>query len=308
MGAKSIIGSLVRAVKRPLYRRPRIVMTLLCRDEEDIVGYNIAYHLAQGVDFIVAMDNGSADRTPAMLERFAKLGKLHLIHEPRHIHDQSTWVTGMARMAATRFDADWVINNDADEFWSAAGTTLRAALAAVPADVPSLSVPRIDMLPPQAVDAKFYEAMTLHMATREAIDGGRPLPKACHRAFADIHIADGNHFASRGGARLPESTGHPLRIFHFPIRSPAQLERKIRQGVAALEANPRLPASTGRHWRKLHHDYLTTGRLEKYYLEQAPGAERRAHRCRRSRIGAPAFRIFVKLLRENRAKTDRVEI
>jgi hypothetical protein len=209
-----------------------------------------------------------------MLERFAKLGKLHLIHEPRHIHDQSTWVTRMARMAATRFDADWVINNDADEFWSAAGATLRGALAAVPADVPSLSVPRIDMLPPQAVDARFYEAMTVHMATREAIDGGRSLPKACHRGFADIHIADGNHFTSRGGARLPESTGHPLRILHFPIRSLAQFERKIRQGVAALEANPRLPASTGRHWRNLHRDYLATGRLEEYYLARAPGAER----------------------------------
>lgn len=274
MRVKSIIGSLVRAAKRPFYRRPRIVMTLLCRDEEDIVGYNIAYHLAQGVDFIVAMDNGSIDRTPALLERFARLGKLHLIHEPRHIHDQSTWVTGMARMAATRFDADWVINNDADEFWSAPGTSLRAALAAVPADVPSLSVPRIDMLPARDGDARFYEAMTIHMATRAAIDGGKSPPKACHRAFADIHIADGNHFASRGGARLPESAGHPLRILHFPIRSRAQLERKIRQGVAALAANPRLPASTGRHWRNLHRDYLTTGRLEDYYLEHAPSAER----------------------------------
>lgn len=274
MGAKSIIRSLVRAVKRPFYRRPRIVMTLLARDEEDIVGYNIAYHLAQGVDFVIAMDNGSLDRTPALLERFARLGKLHLIHEPRHIHDQSTWVTGMARMAASRFDADWVINNDADEFWIAPGTSLRAALAAVPADVPSLSVPRIDMLPPREGETRFYEAMTVHTATREAIDGGKSLPKACHRAFADVHIADGNHFASRGGARLPESTGHPLRILHFPIRSQTQLERKIRQGVAALESNPRLPASTGRHWRTLHRDYLATGRLGEYYLEHAPGPER----------------------------------
>lgn len=274
MSVTSIIGSLVRAAKRPFYRRPRIVMTLLCRNEEDIVGYNAAYHLAQGVDFIVAMDNGSTDRTPALLARFAKLGKLHLIHEPRHIHDQSTWVTGMARMAATRFDADWVINNDADEFWAAPGTTLRAALAAVPRDVASLSVPRIDMLPPRDGGAKFYEAMTIHLATCEAIDGGRSLPKVCHRAYADIHIADGNHFASRGGARLPEGGGHPLRILHFPIRSLAQLERKIRQGVAALEANPRLPVSTGRHWRNLHRDYLSTGQLEEYYLERAASAER----------------------------------
>jgi hypothetical protein len=64
MTLKSLARSLVRMAKRPFRRRPRIVMTLLCRDEEDIVGYNIAYHLAQGVDFVIATDNASQDRTP----------------------------------------------------------------------------------------------------------------------------------------------------------------------------------------------------------------------------------------------------
>ena len=67
MKPRSIARSLVRLVKRPLRRRPRIVMTLLCRDEEDIIGYNIAYHLAQGVDFVIATDNASRDRTPLVL-------------------------------------------------------------------------------------------------------------------------------------------------------------------------------------------------------------------------------------------------
>jgi hypothetical protein len=72
MTPKSIARSLVRMAKRPFRRRPRIIMTLLCRDEEDIIGYNIAYHLAQGVDFVIVTDNASRDRTPRLLERFVK--------------------------------------------------------------------------------------------------------------------------------------------------------------------------------------------------------------------------------------------
>ena len=41
MKPSSIVRSLARMVKRALPRRPRIVMTVLCRDEEDIIGYNI---------------------------------------------------------------------------------------------------------------------------------------------------------------------------------------------------------------------------------------------------------------------------
>ena len=37
----------------------------------------------------------------------------------------------MARLAATEFGADWLINSDADEFWWPRGASLRDVLGAV---------------------------------------------------------------------------------------------------------------------------------------------------------------------------------
>ncbi len=273
MKPRSIARSLVRLVKRPLRRRPRIVMTLLCRDEEDIIGYNIAYHLAQGVDFVIATDNASQDRTPLLLERFARQGKLHLIREPSLTHDQAIWVTRMARMAARRFDADWVINNDADEFWLSRHGTLRAALEAVPRDADCLTVPHFDMPPPPASGKKFFEAMLVRRMDNKTIYGTPLQTNVCHRAYRDIRVADGNHSVMRRGHRLVERADHTLEFLHFPLRSMAQLERKIRQGAEALAANPQLGRGTGSHWQRVYRDYFVQGRLAEYYGERAPTSE-----------------------------------
>lgn len=270
----SIARSLIRRVKRPGRDQPRIIMTLLCRDEEDVIGYNVAYHLAQGIDFIIATDNASRDRTPRLLERFAREGRLHLIHEPALTHDQGTWVTRMARMAATRFDADWVINNDADEFWTSRAGTLRAALAAVPRDTECLAVPRSDMLPPRDATSRFFETMVVRRsANRSVHHGGVVGTKVCHRAYPDIRVKEGNHHVKRRGSRVPERSDHSLEILHFPLRSAEQLERKIRQGAEALSANTRVGPGAGRHWRRLYRDYLPTGGLDAYYMERAPTDE-----------------------------------
>ena len=79
----------------------KLVMTLLCRDEADILDANIRFHLGQGVDHIIAMNNLSRDETVDILQAYERSGVLTLINQEADTFDQDRWVTRMARMAAS---------------------------------------------------------------------------------------------------------------------------------------------------------------------------------------------------------------
>ena len=80
----------------------KLVMTLLVRDEEDIVRENLDFHLAQGVDQVIVTDNGSEDATVEILREYESQGALRLLLEPSDDYSQGRWVTRMARLAADR--------------------------------------------------------------------------------------------------------------------------------------------------------------------------------------------------------------
>ena len=77
----------------------KLVMTLLARDEADIVDDNVKFHLNAGVDFVLAMDNLSQDGTTEILESYARSGDLHLIRQDSEYLRQADWITEMGRMA-----------------------------------------------------------------------------------------------------------------------------------------------------------------------------------------------------------------
>ena len=82
----------------------KLVMTVLARNEADVIDAQLAFHLHAGVDFVVATDNRSDDGTTEILERYERAGVLHLVHEPADDMRQDEWVTRMARLAATEFE------------------------------------------------------------------------------------------------------------------------------------------------------------------------------------------------------------
>lgn len=233
-------------------------MTLLVRDEEDIVRANLDYHLDRGVDFVIATDNRSEDGTVAILEEYEARGVLRLIHEPDDDYAQGRWVTRMARLAATDHDADWVINNDADEFWCPTGGDLRTVLQSVPAGTDAVLVPRFNfVVPADGPDGPggdprpFFERMTVRYAEPfDPIKQGPVQPKMAHRAHPEARVLQGNHDVQwPGRGAVAEDVG--IEILHFPIRTEAQFANKIAKGGAAYERNRDVPERYGRRWRRL---------------------------------------------------------
>lgn len=243
----------------------RIVMTLLVRNEEDVVETSLRYHLAQGIDFIIATDNRSTDRTRQVLRHYADRGRVHLIEEGGDDYFQSRWVTRMARLAAERFAADWVINADADEFYYAEGGSLRDALAGIDARYGKVVIPRLNFHPRPETGEPFYQRLVVR-DTRSLDLFGNPLPpKVCHRGDPDVTVAFGNHDVTGGG--FEPSPAQPITIFHYPVRSYAQFESKIRLGGAAVARNRALPPAVCAHWRWLR-EALLDGGLPAYYESQ----------------------------------------
>jgi Glycosyl transferase family 2 len=215
----------------------RLVMTLLVRDEADVVDAQIAHHLDAGVDFVVATDNRSSDGTTEILERYASEGRLHLIREPGDDLRQTEWVTRMARLAATDFAADWVINTDADEFWWPEGESLRDVLAAVPSQFGVVRAAWRNFVPRPEGDAFFAERMTV----RHCAPSFHPHPlsthsKSAHRGAPDVRVGRGNHEAF-GRTLSPIRGWYPVEILHFPVRSLEHCRRKYVTQFVALGRN-----------------------------------------------------------------------
>jgi hypothetical protein len=215
----------------------KLVMTLLARDEADIVDAQIAYHLHAGVDFVVATDNRSEDGTTEILERYAREGVLHLIREAGDDLRQSEWVTRMARLAATDFKADWVLNADADEFWLSRGGAMKELLAAVPPRFGAVRGAWRNFVPRPGDKSFFAERMTARLGAPSF----HPHPlsthfKSAHRAHPEVRIGRGNHEALADD--LVALRGwYPIEILHFPVRSYEQCRRKYVTQFVALERN-----------------------------------------------------------------------
>jgi hypothetical protein len=244
----------------------KLIMTLLVRDEEDIVAANIDFHLAHGVDFIIAMDNLSVDRTPQLLRKYEERGLLHYILQTEDDFAQHRWVTDMARLAFSQFGADWVIHTDADEFWYPEQSDLKQILSAIPPSYDAAAVERSNFVPRPFQNHEFFaDAMTVR--DRKSVNAlGQSLPgKLCHRAFSDIEIEQGNHAVRRRGREIATASP-PIIIFHFPVRSYRQFANKIALGGAAYARNSTLPSDVGGTWRYLY-DIWQKGQLEAYYRD-----------------------------------------
>jgi len=239
----------------------RLVMTVLARDEADIVDAQLAFHLAAGVDFVIATDHRSQDGTTDILRRYEREGVLRLLRVEEEAYKQAEWVTRMARLAAREHGADWVIHADADEFFWPRGGDLKEVLAAIPPRYGTVRAYWRNFPPRPDGEEAFYERMVVRLTPQAPFNDPRtpyrPNGKVVHRAHPRASVGQGNHSVS--GVLFQELYGwYPLEVLHFPIRSLEQCERK----------NLTIYEALGERRRGDHIDAvnaLRSGRLEEYY-------------------------------------------
>jgi hypothetical protein len=204
----------------------RIVMTMLVRDEVDIVGACIRHHLDRGIEFIVATDHGSTDGTSDVLAGFEREGVLRVIRREGEIR-QSEWVTAMARLAATEHGADWVVNVDADEFWWPRSGTIPDVLAAVPARFGAVRALMRHFVPRPVGPGPFQAQMVVRRACdRDQRTVFHSQVKIAHRGQANVWVTRGNHDVYGDGLALLRDW-FPLEVLHFPVRDIPQMAAKF---------------------------------------------------------------------------------
>jgi len=245
-------------------------MTLLVRNEEDILESNIRYHLEQGVDHIIVTDNLSNDATADIIRKFVSKGVATYIFEGEDNFAQSKWVTRMARMAYDKFGAQWVINSDADEFWIPKSELTLKNFFKNTTSYNIIEAERHDFICPKTNPFHDHSQTCLkRMIYRKKTSlnpNGDPLPtKVAHRGSQKIVVTQGNHSVNLFSK--PYTLCDKLEILHFPLRSASQYIKKITYGGAAYANNTYLPYSIGSTWRNQYKELQATGKLK--YIEDS---------------------------------------
>ena len=228
-------------------------MTLLVRDEEEILDAHLRYHLENGVDFVVATDHLSADGTPEILRGYERDGYVHVIREEREEYNQPLYVTRMARLAATDFGADWVINADADEFWWPRDASFQELFASIPSRFGVVQgLWRHFVLRPDD-DGPFFERMLWRRRpSADPLDPYHPAVKVAHRAHPRVEVGGGNHKARVPGFATLEDW-IPIEVLHFSVRTTAHATQKFTK--TSVEG----PVRPGRHWQRAAREIESRG-------------------------------------------------
>ncbi len=246
----------------------------MVRDEADIVAAMVEHHLDQGLDKLIVTDNGSVDGTREILADYAANGHIELFDDPEHRKQQHAVVTRMARRARTDYQADWVLNLDADEFLIPKdhSMTVRECLDGTPLHLNAFTVPVVNLVGPAAWSGGLgLLTWRDHRSDEELQSIGiyaQPTPNAVHRGESDITVAQGNHFVSlKSNGQPPDEMA--MEVMHLPWRSWAQLEQKVINAGTAYENSPHLRPSPNHHGMKDYRRYRA-GWLENAYLARTP--------------------------------------
>jgi hypothetical protein len=251
-------SALTRAAVRRMARPGPIAMLMLVRDESDMIAQNINFHLHFGIETFVVTDNGSTDGTREILSDFKRrLGKSFLIIDDSSSgYQQAKLVNRMIQVAKQEFRPRWIISSDADEFW-------------------------------YPISGRYDSEMDGQKNILNCYwHNFLPRPNTRWQDFTDIGEMSGYHgrmskvlCVARGlkgmytgnheSRSLPKVAvrSENIRVYHYPVRTYEQFERKVVQGYrAAVKAS--FDSRAAWHWAEYYKAW-ENGQLPQVYEELA---------------------------------------
>ncbi len=249
-----------------------LTMTILVKNEADIIEKNIRYHAKKGVDNFVVMDNNSTDGTREILEELKKEYEITIIDE-KGIYNQAKWMTKLTHIARKKYNPSWLIPNDADEFWYSE----KSLKETIKSKKRVLTVDRFNFLLQEnkkwyesevrVENPVFYRKNTQLSAEKISIVLTKISPKVIINPKGLLWIRGGNHkalniFDFRDYFRHYDKIKRfeKIKVFHFPIRSFEQFKKNIENRKKLLENGAKMGPHYKR-WVKL----LNEGKLEEEF-------------------------------------------
>ncbi len=260
---KNVCYAVADSIKGGTQGKPRLIMTLLVKNEEKLLEKNLLFHKAMGVDAFIVTDNNSTDSTPAIIQKYVEMGWIvESFIERGTDYRQKEWVGRMIWSAKQRHAADWVINADADEMWYSSLGDLKAEMLG---RVNVLRCKVVNVFPQEGLDFWEWNEMIKPIDNTSVYDLSpyniyqRYTYKVAHSAYGYIKISMGNHKVTMLPKRQKESD---ITVFHYNNISREQFIAKMKNGGKQMEQNPK--KSVARHWRYFYELYKE-GRIEEEY-------------------------------------------
>lgn len=224
-----------KASHRPI----KLCMAMQVKDELDIVETNIRYHAKKGCEAFYIVDNGSKDGTYEVLEGLKSEFDIKLINDPTPDHNQAENMTMLTHLAR-RDGFDWVIENDADEFWFPKSGDLKTGLNRFDA---VLRVNRFNVLPKLEepndwIKSPWHTLNTIHFDMHSDYEKGRNnflFAPVLHKVMVNAHgligVGGGNHGARHVADKLKRKKfsgwNDNIKIFHYALRSFERFKIKV---------------------------------------------------------------------------------
>lgn len=254
----------------PRPKSNKLVLTILVKDEADIIVDNVFYHYAKGVDAIIVTDNGSTDGTLEILREMHKDGLVYLLQEQEY--QQTKWVNKMGVIARKRLSATAVIHTDADEFWHPKLNNLKEAF--LNTGKTAALAERFNVLPDRTcINDDFPQArmnlITKRLETGNLQDSSKKTSMYLFKQSPKVmfSVRDKIRLVKKGNHQLEDEsvsdTLEDIEVFHFPFKSAKRFQEKvIRASDSITQVDEiRKNKNTSWHWKRWCQQ-LETGKLQ----------------------------------------------